>query len=290
MGNKYYRFFEVLNSGAITKIKSPKDATAAAKWIIKEEYFYPCGSYSYSKFFFIDSDGKCVTMKIADAIVNRMFVTGSAEDYQLCIELIDHKGTSNTYRLHDDIRYNYLPFIGPKAFASKYMDWDRNRPEEELVHYLTELEKLGLEVFDEEFKMIAEIRDVTAKYNRLKRDSEIASAAARMIDTIVIEEGVKSLEPYTVDTFPCLKKLVLPMSMKELQEYSLYTYSLTEIYSKAMTPPVMKGFVFGENRPYPKLKIYVPKGTAEAYAKAWGFNGKPRDEYTFIEYEFKEEE
>ena len=43
--------------------------------------------------FFIDSDGECVTMKIADAIVNRMFVTGSAEDYQLCIELIDHKGT-----------------------------------------------------------------------------------------------------------------------------------------------------------------------------------------------------
>jgi hypothetical protein len=46
----------------------------------------------------------------------------------------------------------------------------------------------------------------------------------------------------------------------------------------------MKWFVFGENMPYPKLTIYVPVGTAEEYAKAWGFNGKPKEEFTFIEY------
>ena len=50
----------------------------------------------------------------------------------------------------------------------------------------------------------------------------------------------------------------------------------------------MKWFVFGENRAYPKLTIYVPEGTAEEYAKAWGFNGKPNKEFTFVEYHFGE--
>jgi hypothetical protein len=37
MAEKHYRFFEILNSGAISKIKSPNEATAEAKWILKEE-------------------------------------------------------------------------------------------------------------------------------------------------------------------------------------------------------------------------------------------------------------
>lgn len=289
MAEKHYRFFEVLNSGAISKIKSPNEATAEAKWILKEEYFFPCNSYAYSEFYFIDSEGEKITMQVADAEVNRMYISGVAEDYQLVFDLKDKSGNSNLYRLHDDIRYNYLPFIGPKAFTPKYMDWDRENPEKEIVYYLTELEKLGFEVFDEEFKMVAEIRDISAKYNRLRRDSEIASAAARVIDCIEIKEGTERLEPYAIEAFTSLKKLVLPESITHLEEYALYSFSLEEIHCKAKKPPYNKFFVFGENRSYPELTIYVPRGTAEEYAKEWGFNGKPRKEFTFIECDFDKE-
>lgn len=284
MAEKHYRFFEVLNSGTATKIASPQVASADAKWIIKEEFYYPCSSYSYSDFSFVDQSGESISMQISDAMIGSISVRGIAEDYQLCFELKGIDGTSHIYRLHDDIRYNYPPLIGPKAFRPRYMDWDSQNPINEVAYYMTELEKIGLEVFDEEFMMIAEIRELTGKYNLLKRNHDIATAAANAIDTIEIKEGTETLEPYTVDTFPSLKKLVLPSSMKELQEYSLYSFSLKEIYCKAAKPPVMKWFVFGENRPYPELKIYVPKGTTDEYAKAWGFNGKPKQEFTFIEY------
>lgn len=284
MAEKYYRFYEVLNSGTVTKIASAGEASKDAKWIIKEEYYFPCSSYSHNDFSFIDKNGECVCMQISDTMISKMYVRGVAEDYQLCMEFSDSTGELHTYRLHDDIRYNYPPFIGPKAFSPKYMDWDSQNPVNEIVYYLTELEKLGSETFDEEFEMVAEIRDLTGKYNLLRRNYDIAANAARVIETIEIKEGIETLEPYALEAFSSLKKLVLPATMTELQEYSLYSFSLKEIYCKAQVPPKMKWFVFGENMPYPKLTIYVPVGTAEEYAKAWGFNGKPKDEFTFIEY------
>ena len=284
MAEKYYRFFEVLNTGAVTKVASPELASADAEWIIKEEYWFPCSSYSHSEFSFVDKEGENIPVLISDVEIGRLFVAGTAEDYQLCLEFKDTAGGSRTYRLHDDIRYNYLPFIGPKTFTPKYTDWDRDNPVNEIVFYLRELKTLGLEVFNEEFQMIAEIRELTSKYNLLKRNHDIASNAARVIETIEIKEGIETLEPYAVEAFSSLKKLVLPATMTELQEYSLYSFSLKEIYCKAQVPPKMKWFVFGENMPYPKLTIYVPVGTAEEYAKAWGFNGKPKEEFTFIEY------
>ena len=284
MAEKYYRFYEVLNSGTVTKIASAGEASKDAKWIIKEEYYFPCSSYSHNDFSFIDKNGECVCMQISDTMIGKMYVRGVAEDYQLCMEFSDSTGELHTYRLHNDIRYNYPPFIGPKAFSPKYMDWDSQNPVNEIVYYLTELEKLGSETFDEEFEMVAEIRDLTGKYNLLRRNYDIAANAARVIETIEIKEGIETLEPYALEAFSSLKKLVLPATMTELQEYSLYSFSLKEIYCKAQVPPKMKWFVFGENMPYPKLTIYVPVGTAEEYAKAWGFNGKPKDEFTFIEY------
>lgn len=284
MAEKYYRFFELQSSRLLAKIVSPEVASSDAKWIIKEEYWFPCGSYSYSEFSFINKEGENIPMELSNVEIVRLFTCGTAEDYQLCLEFKDRTGESRTYRLHNDIRYNYPPFIGPKAFTPKYTDWDRENPVNEIVYYLEELERLGLETFDEEFEMIAEIRELTSKYNLLKRNHEIASNAARVIDTIEIKEGTETLEPYAIEAFTSLRKLVLPETLKELQEYSFYSFSLKEIYCKAQVPPKMKWFVFGENMPYPKLTIYVPKGTAEEYAKAWGFNGKPKEEFTFIEY------
>ena len=245
MANKYHRFFEVLNSGKATKIASPKVASSDAKWIIKEEYRYPCSSYSHSEFFFIDKDENTLAIQLADVEVGKMSVRGIAEDYQLCLEFIDYAGECHTYRLHDDIRYNYPPFIGPKAFTPKYMEWDCQNPVNDLISCLTEMEIHGLESFDKQFKMAAELRELTSQHNRLKRDTEIVSSAAIVVDTIEISEGVEVLRPYAIDAFSFLKKLVLPASMTELEEYSLYTCSLNELYCKAVTPPKMNWFAFG---------------------------------------------
>lgn len=288
MAGKHYNYFEVLNQDTIRSISSPECASKDAKWIFKEEYIYACNSYTHSEFFFINNEGQNIPVSVSDAVVGNMSVRGSAEDYQLYFELIDNTGEAHVYRLHNDIRYNYLPFIGPKAFTPKYMEWDRANPVNELAYYLYELERLGLEVFDEKFTLEAKLRVATRSYNRLRRDSDIVSEAARAIDSIEIKEGIETLTPYAIEAFSSLKKLVLPSSLNELQEYSLYSYSLKEIYCKSSVPPVMKWFVFGENRAYPKLTIYVPEGTAEEYAKAWGFNGKPNKEFTFVEYQFGE--
>ena len=69
MAEKYYRFYEVLNSGTVTKIASAGEASKDAKWIIKEEYYFPCSSYSHNDFSFIDKNGECVCMQISDTMI-----------------------------------------------------------------------------------------------------------------------------------------------------------------------------------------------------------------------------
>ena len=289
MAEKYYRFFEVLNSGVISKIESPNEAAEEAKWILKEEYFYPCSSYSYSDFFMVNKAGEKISVCIADSELGEILVRGTAASYILSIELKDQIGNSSKYRLYDDIRYGYGPISGPKAFSPQYLEWDNSNPATEIAYYLNELEELGLKRFDELFKMAAELREFKRKYARLKRDHDLIQEASWHVETLEIREGTKTLTPYAIEPYNYLKKLVLPTSIELIDEFALYNYNLEEIYCKAQTPPVMNWLAFGENRPYPELTIYVPEGTAEEYAKAWGFNRKPRKEYTFIECDFGEE-
>lgn len=284
MSEKKNRFFQVLDVDTITEITSPEAASEDAKWIIKQEYFYPCGSYSYSDFFLVDKAGDNILVKIADAEIGEILVRGTAASYILSIELKDKEGNSSKYRLYDDIRYGYGPIAGPKAFTPQFMEWDNSNPISEIVYYLYELEELGLKRFDELFIMAAELREFKRKYARLKRDQDLAQEASWHIESLELREGTKTLPPYAIEPYNYLKKLFLPSSMELIDEFSLYNYNLKEIYCKAHIPPRMNWLAFGENRPYPELTIYVPKGTADEYAKAWGFNGKPKQEFTFIEY------
>lgn len=284
MSDKSNRFYQVFDVNTIREIASPEAASDDAKWIIKQEYFYPCGSYSYSDFFIVDRTGENISMSIADAEIGEILVRGTAASYILSIELKDQEGNSSKYRLYDDIRYGYGPIAGPKAFTPQYMEWDNSNPVSEIAYYLNELEELGLKRFDELFKVTAELREFKRKYARLKRDNDLAQEASWHVETLELREGTKTLTPYAIEPYNYLKKLVFPSTMELIDEFSLYSYNLEEIYCKAQIPPVMNWLAFGENRAYPHLKIYVPKGTSEEYAKAWGFNGKPKEEFTFIEY------
>lgn len=284
MSDKNNRFFQVFDVNTIREIASPEAASEDAKWIIKQEYFYPCGSYSYSDFFIVDRTGENISISIADAEVGEILVRGTAASYILSIEVKDQEGNSSKYRLYDDIRYGYGPIAGPKAFSPQYMEWDNANPVSEIAYYLNELEELGLKRFDELFKVTAELREFKRKYARLKRDSDLAQEASWHVETLELREGTKTLTPYAIEPYNYLKKLILPSTLELIDEFSLYSYNLEEIYCKAQNAPVMNWLAFGENRPYPQLKIYVPKGTTEEYAKAWGFNGKPKEEFTFIEY------
>jgi hypothetical protein len=278
------RFFQVFDVNTIREIETPAAASEEARWIIKQEYFYPCGSYSYSDFFLINRSGEKVAACLADAEIGEILVRGTAASYILSIELKDKSGSSFKYRLYDDIRYGYGPIIGPKAFSPHYMEWDHSNPVLEIVYYLYELEELGLKRFDELFTQAAELRECKRKYTRLKRDHDLAQDVSWHVESIELREGTKKLTPYAIEPYTHLKTLILPSSVEVIEEFSLCSSNLKEIHCKALVPPVMKFFAFGENRAYPELRIYVPKGTAEEYAKSWGFNGKPIKEFTFIEY------
>lgn len=284
MSDKSYRYFQVFDKNTIREIEAPAAASDGTRWIIKQEYFYPCGSYTYSDFFFVDREGEHISVAVADAEIGEILVRGTAASYILSIELKDVSGSSLKYRLYDDIRYGYGPVIGPKAFSPQYMEWDHSNPISEIVYYLYELEELGLKRFDELFTMAAELRECKRKYTRLKRDHDLAQDVSWHVESIELREGTKSLTPYAIEPYTYLKTLILPSSVEVIEEFSLCSSNLKEIHCKALVPPVMKFFAFGENRAYPELRIYVPKGTAEEYAKSWGFNGKPIKEFTFIEY------
>ena len=284
MSDKSNRFFQVFDVDTIREIASPEAASEEAKWIIRQEYFYPCGSYSYSDFYLVDNTGEKISVKIADSEIGEILVRGTAASYILSFELKDQDGNSSKYRLYDDIRYGYGPITGPKAFSPQYMEWDNSNPVAEIVYYLYELGELGFKRFDELFKISAELRELKRKYARLKRDNDLAQEASWHVDTLELREGTKTLTPYAIEPYNYLKVLVLPSTMELIDEFSLYSYNLEEVYCKSIIPPVMNWLAFGENRPYPTLKIYVPKGTSETYAKAWGFNGKPNECFTFIEY------
>jgi hypothetical protein len=138
MSDKSYRYFQVFDKNTIREIEAPAAASDGTRWIIKQEYFYPCGSYTYSDFFFVDRVGEHISIAVADAEIGEILVRGTAASYILSIELKDVSGSSLKYRLYDDIRYGYGPVIGPKAFSPQYMEWDHSNPISEIVYYLYE--------------------------------------------------------------------------------------------------------------------------------------------------------
>ena len=100
------------------------------------------------------------------------------------------------------------------------------------------------------------------------------------------KEGVESIEPYAFEKLYNLTSITLPSTIKELKSYALYNFHLQKVYCKAIVPPKLGVFLFGENRSISHLTVHIPKGTIEAYKNIWGHTFGCGEDTEFIETEF----
>ena len=279
-------YYEIKSSESIVKINSANNASYDARWIVKEQSLPRCASYSYYNFYFVDCNDEEICVEWPGATLNKVYITGCAEDYVLRIEIIEDDGTLHTYSLHNDIRYNIGPLTGPRAFQPKYTEWERSNPLKSVTRCFELIETLGFESFDIIFKQQEKIRELERNCERLNLGYDLMYYGLSSVELLEFPEGITSIKPYAFENLHRLKTLILPSSLEEIEEYSLYSYNLENIYIKSPVPPKFNWFAFGENRTIPELLIYVPKGTLEAYQKAWSFGGRPTKQFNFIEYDY----
>ena len=89
------------------------------------------------------------------------------------------------------------------------------------------------------------------------------------ITEITIPEGVETIGAYAFLSDTKLKKVVLPSTMKLIDDGAFYnTTALTEIHIKATTPPVLTFSINFDQSAYDNAKLYVPQGCKSKYQNA----------------------
>lgn len=89
------------------------------------------------------------------------------------------------------------------------------------------------------------------------------------ITEITIPEGVETIGAYAFTSDTKLKKVVLPSTMKLIEDGAFFnTTALTEIHIKATTPPVLTFSINFDQSAYNNAKLYVPNGCKSKYQNA----------------------
>lgn len=278
-------YYQILECGDILKINSAREALANAKYIVREERTYPCQSYAYSKFIFVDGSDNERNVKWGNVELAAAYITGTAANLQLVMEIVDYNGVEHKYSLHNDIRYNIVPLTGPHAFRNTY-EWDMDNPLISILECLDVISTRGFNSFDIEFRLQEKLRFVEKSQKSLKLNYGLMCTGLAGVESLEYKEGVESIEPYAFENLGNLISITLPSTIKELKSYALYNYCLQKVYCKAVVPPKLEPFLFGENRTIPRLTVYIPKGTLEAYKKIWGYTFGLGKNTEFIETEF----
>ena len=93
------------------------------------------------------------------------------------------------------------------------------------------------------------------------------------LTSIVIPNSVTSIEDRTFVRCRTLEKVTIGNSVASIGELAFSHTIIKEVHSISQTPPQIGKNCFGD--PYQfrmnNCKLYVPKGSKEAYKKAWGF-------------------
>lgn len=283
--SKEVHYYQILEHGDIQEINSAHEALPEAKYIIREERTHPCQSYSHSKFIFVDSKDNERNVKWDYIKLTAVYITGVAADLQLVLEISDDKGNAYKYSLHNDIRYNITPLLGPHAFKQTY-EWDISNPLKSILECLNIINDRGFNSFDIEFRLKEELRKVEKAKKSIELYHNLMCTGLAGVEKLEYKEGVESIEPYAFENLYNLTTIILPSTIKELKSYALYNFHLQKVYCKAVSPPKLGSFLFGENRSLPHLTVYIPKGTIDAYKKAWGHLFGFGQNTEFIETEF----
>ena len=92
------------------------------------------------------------------------------------------------------------------------------------------------------------------------------------LTSISIPDGVKTIGSYAFYNCGRLKSITIPESVTRVENFALFCCSkLESVYCKATTPPTISGYyVFDHHRA--ERKIYVPKGSVDAYRAAEGWS------------------
>lgn len=282
-------YYQILKNGNIQGINSEYEASPISKYIVREERSYPCNSYSYSSFFFLDNTGKEKNIEWNNVKLISAYITGFASDLQLVLEFIDENKDNHKYSLHNDIRYNIPPIIGPRAFKQN-LEWNINNPLINIIECFELIDTLGFKGFDAVFRLKEQLRKTKKELQSSKLTCDLICNGLSDIEKIEYKEGVLVIEPYALECFKSLATIILPSTVEELKDFALYNalYNnpLREIYCKAVNPPKLSILVFGENRPIPHLRVYIPKGTLHLYEKTWGGFALYDKNMQFIEIEF----
>lgn len=276
-------YYEILEYGDIQKIKSVEKAVSNAKYIIREERTYPCQSYSHSEFIFVDCSDNEKNIKCDYVELTAAYIIGIAADLQLVLEITDDKGDLHKYSLHNDIRYNMRPLAGPHAFR-QIIEWDMNNPLKNILESLEIISNRGFNSFNIEFRLKEELRKAERALESLNLNHELMRTGLAGVKSLEYKEGVESIESYAFENLYNLTTIILPSTIKELKDYALYNSCLQRVYCKAVIPPKLGIFLFGEGRTIPHLTVYIPKGTLETYKNSWGRTSGLDTE--FIETEF----
>lgn len=86
----------------------------------------------------------------------------------------------------------------------------------------------------------------------------------------IVPEGVVLISRETFEGNKFLESVVLPSTIKRLEEFAFCELkALKEVHIKAKNPPEKNGHSFYAYRYFHYMKLYVPKGTIDAYSR-WG--------------------
>lgn len=88
------------------------------------------------------------------------------------------------------------------------------------------------------------------------------------ITSLIVSEGVETIEYSAFWRLTTISELVLPSTLKVLGDYSFYSVTADRIYCYAEVPPTASGQYFFWSTPNDTLKLYVPAGSVEAYKTA----------------------
>ena len=91
----------------------------------------------------------------------------------------------------------------------------------------------------------------------------------RILEEIVVSEGVKTIPEYTFRDCYYIISITLPSTVSKIGGYAFEDTYVTNIYVKAKTPPVLEQSALSGL--YSSTTIYVPTASLQAYkAAGWG--------------------